>query len=84
MERQSQILKVFEKDQVLSKQEIKDKSGIRYYYNTDKHLGDVLTRMVNNRLLERVKKGYYKWSGRTVPNHKKEEIIQPKEQIKLF
>lgn len=83
MDRQKQILNVFSKDEILSKSEIKEKSGISYYCNTDKHLGDVLSRMVNNGLLERVKKGYFKWSGRTVPNHQQKELIQPKEQTKL-
>jgi hypothetical protein len=30
-----------------------------YYCNGSKHIGDILTRMVNNGLLERPKKGVY-------------------------
>tara|TARA_R100000781_G_scaffold113591_1_gene82413 strand:+ start:13414 stop:13674 length:261 start_codon:yes stop_codon:yes gene_type:complete len=84
MERQVEILKVFkDTEEVLSKKEIKERSGISYYYNTDKHLGDILSRMVNNGLLVRPKKGHYKWSGRTTPNHLNKDVIQPKEQQKL-
>lgn len=85
MERQKQILEVFNDTQeILSKKAIKEKTGISYYYNTDKHLGDILGRMVNNGLLERVKKGYFKWTGSTLPNHRKNQIIIPKEQTQLF
>lgn len=83
MERQIQVLAIFENtEQIFSKKEIKSKSGISYYCNTDKHLGDVLNRMVKNGLLIRVKIGSYRWSGRTKPNHMTKEII-PKEQQKL-
>ena len=84
MERQVEVLKVFiDTEEVLSKKQIKEMTGISYYYNTDKHLGDVLSRMVKNGLLIRVRKGYFKWSGSTVPNHRKTEIIQSKEQTKF-
>lgn len=84
MDRQKEVLNAFKEGEVLSKNQIKERSGISYYYNTDKHLGDVLSRMVKNGLLIRIKKGYYQWLGRTVPNHKAKEIIQPKNQTKLF
>lgn len=50
MDRQKQILKVFDsdKDLILSKSEIKEKGSISYYHNTDKHLGETLSRMVKN------------------------------------
>lgn len=61
MERQKQVLKAFnnDKDLILSKSDIKQISGIGYYRNTDKHLGDVLSRMVKNGSLIRVKRGYF-------------------------
>lgn len=42
-----------------TKQEILDNTGITYYYNTEKHLGEILSRLVNNGTLNRVKKGVY-------------------------
>lgn len=80
MERQKQILKAFENDKflVLSKQEIKTKARIGYYHNTDKHLGDTLSRMVKNGSLIRLSKGKYKLgSGNKL-------IIQPQNQTKLL
>jgi len=80
MDRQKQILKVFDgdKEKILTKSEIKDIGGISYYYNTDKHLGETLSRMVKNRNLIRVKKGSYKLgSGNKM-------IIQPKNQTNIF
>ena len=80
MDRQKQILKVFEnnKELILTKSEIKEKGSISYYCNTDKHLGETLTRMVKNNSLKRVKKGFYKLGSGT------KIIIQPKNQTKLL
>jgi len=60
-ERQQQILKVFkgDKDLVLSKRAIIARGEIGYFRNTDKHVGDTLTRLINNGLLTRPKRGYY-------------------------
>lgn len=62
MNRQKEIIKVFDNDPslVLSKEQIIAKSKINYYTNTRKHIGHVLTRMVRNKTLLRVKKGFYK------------------------
>ena len=80
MDRQKEILKVFNSDTsiILSKQDIKTKGGISYYHNTDKHLGDTLTRMVKNGSLIRVSRGNYKLgSGNKM-------VVQPKNQTSLF
>jgi len=81
MNRQKQILAVFEndKDKVLTKQEIIKKSGISYYCNTSKHVGDTLSRMVKNKSLMRVSKGKYKLGSGGGPK----DFI-PKNQGKLF
>lgn len=78
--RQIQILKTFQddKDIILSKSEIKELSGISYHCNTNKHLGDCLSRMVKNGMLERVSKGKYKLGSGN------KHINQPKNQTKLF
>ena len=55
------IIKAFSGDyeKELTKKQIKEITGISYYHNTDKHLGDVLSRMVKSKILKRVKKGVY-------------------------
>lgn len=80
MDRQKEILQVFNGDYelILSKQEIKEKGKIGYYHNTDKYLGETLTRMVKNASLKRVSRGKYKLgSGNKM-------IVQPKNQTKMF
>lgn len=79
MNNQTDILKAFncDFDLVLSKKEIKEKSGINYYYNVDKHLGDMLSRMVDNGKLIRVKIGRYKLGSGV-------KHIENNKQIKLF
>ncbi len=63
---QKYILELFKDfDEVLKKSEIKERGNIRYYHNTDKHLGDMLHRMVKNKSLERVKHGHYKKAYRS-------------------
>ena len=84
MNRQAEILETFpDKETILSKKEIIERGQIRYYFNTEKHVGHTLSRMVNNGLLVRVKKGYYK-RGSPHPKHGR-KIQQPDEnQIELF
>lgn len=81
-DRQIQVLQSFKGDYdlVLKKSQIKALGNIRYYANTDKHLGDVLTRMVNNNSLKRVSFGKYQLSR--FPGLKHEP--QPKNQLKLL
>lgn len=61
MNRQKEVLECFNGDKniELSKQEIIQKAKLYYFNNTEKHAGDVLSRMVKSGLLKRVKKGVY-------------------------
>lgn len=85
MDRQKEIIDVFLKSdkEVLTKQEIIKLGNISYYYNTSFHAGNTLSRMVNNGLLERVKKGSYKLSGRQNKFFKSDVIANPN-QTELF
>lgn len=55
--------------------------GNRYYCNEDKHVGDVLSRMVNAQFIIRVKPGHFKLSPSRSANLK--AIIDPN-QKELF
>jgi hypothetical protein len=80
MERQKQILEVFKGDTklILRKSEIKVRGNIDYFNNTDKYLGETLTRMVKNGSLIRISIGNYKLgSGDKM-------IVQPKNQMRLL
>ncbi len=84
MDQQKKVLMCFENnDEVLTKQEIIEKAPLTYFYNTDKHAGDVLTRMVRNGLLERVKRGHYKRTGKTKRHFKKDEFNPNQEKLEL-
>ena len=83
MNRQAEILATFpDAETILSKSEIIEKGQISYYFNTSKHVGHTLSRMVKNGLLIRVKKGYYK-RGKSTPKHGR-PVEQIKKQIELF
>lgn len=83
MERQKQILKVFNGDceKILTKQEIIELAGISYYCSTSKNAGNTLSRMVNNGSLIRVSKGKFKL-GKGKYKVLKDEV--PPNQTKLF
>jgi len=85
MDRQKEIIKVFNKSEktVLHKSEIIELGKISYYYNTNKHVGDVLSRMVKNGLLERPKKGYYKLTGRQNKHFNKDFVNDPNQTTLL-
>lgn len=58
-ENQKAILVALSKDKLLSKSELEEKCSPGYYANGAKHFGDMLSRLVNRRLIHRPKKGYY-------------------------
>lgn len=59
-EKQSAILSYLKVNSAISKQEAVRIIGKSYYCNADKHVGDVLSRMVKSGLLIREKRGQYK------------------------
>jgi len=79
MDRQKEILQVFNMDfdLVLTKKEIIENGKIGYYHNTQKHVGEVLSRMVKNGSLKRVKKGSYSLGS----GLKKQEIDKNQTEI---
>lgn len=81
-DRQKEVLACFngDKELQLSKKEIIEKARLYYYHNTDKHAGDVLSRMVNSGLLRRISKGVYSLGSGV----KRKDKIVPANQIKLL
>lgn len=61
MNNRVRILRLFNGDftLVLHKQAIIKKGRIAYFNNTDKYVGDILTRLVRSGRLIRIKRGYY-------------------------
>ena len=80
MDRQRQILKIFngDKEIELKKSEIISIGKISYYTNTEKHVGETLSRMVANGTLQRIIKGTYKLGSKS----KKDYV--PENQTNMF
>jgi len=80
-----QILRLFTAPgQELSKAEIVEHSGLRYYYNAEKYVGEILGRMVANGILERVKPGVYRIGVRRAFREAKAEPVDDPNQLTLF
>ena len=80
---QSQILKdAQERGGTITKKEIVEMYEHLYFCNAEKHLGDILSRMVKSGLLIREKPGVFK-AGKG-KKKKPATIIEIKSQTKLF
>ena len=85
MDRQKSVIECFEGnfELILTKREIMDKAGLHYYHNSSKHAGEVLSRMVNNGILNRTAKGKFKLNPKKIEkSHKQEKISE--NQYNLF
>ena len=80
------ILRLFTApSQELSKAEIVKHSGLQYYHNAEKYVGEILGRMVANGLLERVKPGVYRIGiRRAFRKAKAEPVKDDPNQLTLF
>jgi len=65
-----EILRLFHKDQELTKAVIVQNCGLEYYHNAEKYIGETLSRMVKSGLLERVKPGVFKLGKPEAKNRK--------------
>ena len=61
MTHQEEILLYLKSVESATKKDIYTNVKFGYYHNWQKHLGDVLTRMVRNGTIERVKRGVYQF-----------------------
>ncbi len=81
--KQKGILNLFNdsKDDTITKKQVVAELGHEYYRNGAFHLGNILSRMVNARLLIRIKPGLFK-KGNGTKNKRANESNQ--NQYKLF
>lgn len=80
-EKQSKILDWAMSNTEITKRKAVELIGGDYYHNADKHVGDVLSRMVNSGLLKRIKNGVYAL-GDGIRKTDTEPV--PENQLKLF
>jgi predicted transcriptional regulator of viral defense system len=79
--KQKEILKLFSpRGLVVSKKDIVTVYGSSYYCNAEKYIGEILSRMVKNGMLERVKPGFFKLG----PGPEKKKVVEDKNQMTLF
>lgn len=78
--KQGKILSLFADKETVTKKEVVDLFGHCYYHNGEKHIGDMLSRMVNNGLLIRIKPGVFK---RGMGN-RKDKVYNNPSQANLF
>lgn len=68
--KQQQILSVLRrKGEAMTKQELLEHFGHWYHHNAQKHLGEVLGRMVGSGLIYRPKRGYYELGVKDKPSN---------------
>lgn len=77
-EKQQQILEWTRSNTQITKRKAVELIGGCYYRNADKHVGDVLSRMVNAGLLKRIKNGVFTLGDRT------NKDTTPENQLNLF
>lgn len=78
MNKQNEILKVIYGKDSMTKKEIVKAVPFSYWNNTEKYIGEILTRMVRSGKLERIGRGIYK-----VGPGKKEKINPDQIVIKM-
>jgi predicted transcriptional regulator of viral defense system len=71
-----------ENNNTITKKQVVEKLGHTYHYNGDKHLGAILSTMVKNGILERVKKGIFNLVQSPI-NTKKQKPLD-KDQVTMF
>lgn len=72
MASQTKIIQHLAKVETATKAELYQNSSYSYYHNWQKHFGDVLSRMVKNGSIERVKNGVYKLKSSGLKNIEKD------------
>jgi hypothetical protein len=61
MNKQQEISNYLAKVKVATLEQIYDNISFGYYHNGHKYLGEILSRMVKTKKIERIKKGLFRW-----------------------
>lgn len=77
-DKQIQVFDYVRSNGQITKQQAVELIGKSYYCNADKHVGDVLSRMVKAGLLKRIKPGLFELGDRT------NKTAAPENQLDLF
>lgn len=80
MNKQTEILKLLRPKETMTFQEIVDQAPFGYYRNAKHYIGQILTSMVRNGKIKRVKRGVYKYVKDVII---KKDYVDPN-QIKLL
>ena len=81
-EKQKQILDFARKNEnCITKKQAVDLIGHYYFYNSQKYVGEVLSRMVKSKFLTRIKNGLYQINDKRTETVK--NIVNPN-QLELF
>jgi predicted HTH transcriptional regulator len=84
MDKQKEILKFVYKNGETTKKEIIEAMPWDYYCNDSKHFGDIISRMVKNGSLKRIKRGVYEYNAdKTIKTGNKIVPVDPT-QTNLF
>ena len=83
--KQKLVLSLFEKGQEMTKQQVID-SGVcgSYYYNAEKYVGEILSRMVKAGLLERTRQGVFRLPDAPPPRKQRKSEMGYENQRELF
>lgn len=81
MEKQKEVLDFLSKVPNATLNDIYTNVSFGYYCNEMKHLGDMMSRLVNSGKVERIKKGTFKFVSFA---GKKNEILNNENQTELF
>ena len=84
--KQRDILKLFRPGFEVTKQTVVDAYGGAYYHNGQKYIGEILSRMVKQGLIERVKPGVFRLPDTPMEKCKRQGKPEPEDdkQLTLF
>ncbi len=83
MDKRHEVLKYLQTVESATVANVYQNVPFGYYHNGHKYIGEILSRMVKHGMVERVKKGTYKFIRSTKPNQRR-YTIENSNQIKLF
>lgn len=75
---------LYKSEKPVKKEDIVEKFKSLYYCNSSKHIGDILSRLVNSGQVIRVKNGWYQFSNFHSCKNRQSVILENPNQKSLF